>query len=112
MKNKNIDMTPKEEEKLIKSIEKEEGWSSLDKKEKEKHIRAAKYTLTHKKDKNISIRISEEVLEGIKRLAKDNGLPYQTLITSIIQRYLNKKIVDIESVQMILRELKLNFNSR
>ena len=91
--------------KLIKTIEAGEDWSSLDKKEKQKHIKDAKYTMTHKKDRNISIRISDEVLEGIKKLANENGLPYQTLITSILQRYLNKKIVDIDAVRVILKEL-------
>jgi predicted DNA binding CopG/RHH family protein len=48
-------------------------------------IVAAKQTL--KKNKNINIRISENDLEAIKMLAAREGMPYQTLIGSIIHKY-------------------------
>jgi len=46
---------------------------------------AAKETL--KKNKNINIRISENDLESIKMLAAREGMPYQTLIGSLIHKY-------------------------
>ena len=46
---------------------------------------AAKETL--KKNKNINIRISENDLESIKILAAREGMPYQTLIGSILHKY-------------------------
>jgi len=46
---------------------------------------AAKKTL--KKNKNINIRISENDLESIKMLAAREGMPYQTLIGSILHKY-------------------------
>ena len=48
-------------------------------------IAAAKETL--KKNKNINIRISENDLESIKLLAAREGMPYQTLIGSLIHKY-------------------------
>ena len=48
-------------------------------------IMAAKKTL--KKNKNINIRISENDLESIKLRAAREGMPYQTLIGSIIHKY-------------------------
>lgn len=45
----------------------------------------AKKTL--KKNKNINIRISENDLESIKILAAREGMPYQTLIGSILHKY-------------------------
>jgi len=48
-------------------------------------IVAAKETL--KKNKNINIRISENDLESIKMLAAREGMPYQTLIGSLIHKY-------------------------
>jgi len=48
-------------------------------------IVAAKQTL--KKNKNINIRISENDLESIKMLAAREGMPYQTLIGSLIHKY-------------------------
>jgi len=37
--------------------------------------------------KNINIRISENDLQSIKLLAAREGMPYQTLIGSIIHKY-------------------------
>ncbi|MEA3465646.1 MAG: hypothetical protein U9R29_06530 [Thermodesulfobacteriota bacterium] len=48
-------------------------------------IAAAKQTM--KKNKNINIRISENDLESIKLLAAREGMPYQTLIGSLIHKY-------------------------
>lgn len=48
-------------------------------------IIAAKATL--KKNKNINIRITENDLETIKMKAAREGLPYQTLIGSLLHKY-------------------------
>ena len=40
-----------------------------------------------KKNKNINIRISENDLQSIKLLAAKEGMPYQTLIGSLIHKY-------------------------
>ncbi|MBT3347527.1 MAG: hypothetical protein HOM84_05050 [Thiotrichales bacterium] len=50
-------------------------------------ILAAKETM--KKNKNINIRISENDLESIKLLAAKEGMPYQTLIGSLIHKYVS-----------------------
>ncbi len=42
---------------------------------------------TMKKNKNINIRISENDLEAIKLRAAREGIPYQTLIGSILHKY-------------------------
>lgn len=39
--------------------------------------------------KVISIRMQGEDLRGIRRMAKEAGMPYQTIINSIIHRYVN-----------------------
>lgn len=46
---------------------------------------AAKQTL--KKNKNINIRITENDLTSIKMKAAREGLPYQTLIGSLLHKY-------------------------
>jgi len=43
-----------------------------------------------RKDTSISIRLSAADLNGIKAKAMEEGLPYQTLITSIIHKYAQK----------------------
>jgi predicted DNA binding CopG/RHH family protein len=42
------------------------------------------------KTKNINIRVSEKALLKIKAKAAENGLPYQTLVSSVLHRFANK----------------------
>ena len=46
-----------------------------------------------KKDQRISIRISKQDLLGIQARAVDEGIPYQTLITSVVHKYVNGKLI-------------------
>lgn len=46
------------------------------------------------KTKNINIRISESDLLKIKALALKKGIPYQTLLTSLIHQYSTDQIRD------------------
>jgi predicted DNA binding CopG/RHH family protein len=48
-------------------------------------VKAAKSTL--KKNKNINIRISENDLDAIKMKAVREGMPYQTLIGSVLHKF-------------------------
>ena len=42
---------------------------------------------TLRKDRRINIRLSQKDLEGIQARAAREGLPYQTLITSVIHKF-------------------------
>jgi len=77
-----------EEKNLMESIEREE-WRSVKniKKEKEKAIAAARNTL--KKDKRINLRFTQKDYHQIQIKAIEEGIPYQTLISSIVHKYLN-----------------------
>jgi predicted DNA binding CopG/RHH family protein len=72
----------------MESIEKGE-WRPVKniKREKEKAIEAARNTL--KKDKRINLRLSQKDYHQIQVKAIEEGIPYQTLISSIIHKYLN-----------------------
>ncbi len=63
--------------------------------EKAKYQNYAKLTLS--KSKNINIRLSEKDLAKIKSKAAVKGLPYQTLLSSLIHQYAseneNKKAI-------------------
>jgi len=78
----------KEERDLMESIENGE-WRSVKniEKEKEKAITAARNTL--KKDKRINLRLTQKDYHQIQVKAIEEGIPYQTLISSIIHKYLN-----------------------
>ena len=78
----------KEESDLMKSIEDEE-WRPVEdfKRQKNAAVEAARNTL--KKDKRINLRLSQKDYHQIQIKAVEEGIPYQTLISSIIHKYLN-----------------------
>ncbi|MEK7570641.1 MAG: CopG family antitoxin [Patescibacteria group bacterium] len=55
---------------------------------KKELVKAAKHTLN--KTKNINIRLSEKDLIKAKAKASETGIPYQTLISSVIHQFVNK----------------------
>jgi len=67
---------------------------SLDPKEKEALIAAARETL--QKDKRINIRMSGRDLLSLKRKANRFGMPYQTLISSILHQYVSGDLKPVE----------------
>jgi len=84
----------KYEEELIKSIENDE-WVEVpnQKEEIEKIMTAAKYTLEKmRKDKRITIRVGNNDLRLIQNKAIETGIPYQTLIASILRKFARGKI--------------------
>ncbi len=54
---------------------------------------AARNTL--QKNKRINIRLSEKDLIGIQTRAVEEGLPYQTLISSVLHKYLSGMLTEI-----------------
>ncbi|MEZ4549895.1 MAG: antitoxin [Desulfobacterales bacterium] len=77
-----------EEKDLMESIENDE-WRSVKnfKQETEKAINAARNTL--RKDKRINLRLSQKDYHQIQIKAIEEGIPYQTLISSLVHKYLN-----------------------
>ncbi len=65
---------------------------------------------TMRKTKNINIRISQQDLESLRRSAEQEGIPYQTLISSVLHKYLAGRLVDEvsirKSVEMLSRRPK------
>jgi len=48
---------------------------------------------TFTKDKRITIRLYEHDLKGIQKKALQMGIPYQTLISGIIHRYIEGDLI-------------------
>jgi predicted DNA binding CopG/RHH family protein len=51
-----------------------------------------------KKDKRINIRLNEKDLESIQNIAVDEGIPYQTLISSLIHKFVTGKLIDKKQI--------------
>ncbi len=74
----------KEEKELIKSYNKGE-WKSVKKKHRDVYVKAAKESIS--KSKRINIRLTPKDYHDIQVKALEEGIPYQTLIASLIHKY-------------------------
>ena len=81
----------KHEMELAKSLENEEWISDLTKKEKKQYQEYARYSLS--KRKRINIRMSERDLKKIQAKAIEEGIPYQSLISMLIHKYNEGKLL-------------------
>jgi len=86
-----------EEKEILNDYENDEYVEVSDmEKEIKKHTEYARATFL--KNKRINIRISQRDLEYIQRRALEEGIPYQTLIASLIHRYISGKLVEKDKV--------------
>lgn len=75
-----------EEKELLSSFEAGE-WKSVANRPEEIERYRGYARSTFRKDRRINIRISSKDLEGIQKRALVEGIPYQTLIASILHKY-------------------------
>jgi predicted DNA binding CopG/RHH family protein len=77
----------KEEKAILDAYKKDKIVLSIPSKEEIAAIKAtARKTMV--KDKRITIRLYEHDYQGIQKKAMEMGIPYQTLISGIIHRYI------------------------
>ena len=83
----------KEERELIESIEGEE-WTEIDHMAEaiEEAARIAQATTT--KSERMNIRMSEKDIKALKAKAIEEGLPYQSLVSSVLHKYVNGQLVE------------------
>lgn len=81
------------ERELLQSYEADEWVSSRElAAERRTYVEAARATI--RKDRRVNIRISAKDLEGLQRRSLEEGLPYQTLIASILHKYVTGRLVE------------------
>lgn len=85
-------LTNKEKE-ILDSFEKDE-WIPVANLSKRKKELVAYARNSMRKDKRLNIRISERDLLELQRKAVNEGLPYQTYVSSIIHKFLNGSLVE------------------
>mgnify|MGYP006298340329 FL=1 len=59
-----------------------------------------------RKNKAISLRITNYDLEKLKEKAEQEGLPYQTLITTVLHKYITNQLFEKEEILKSIRLLK------
>ncbi|HHI93225.1 MAG TPA: hypothetical protein ENK04_06885 [Gammaproteobacteria bacterium] len=95
----------KEEKEILKDFEAGEFKSVLTPRRKKMLQTAAEETF--KKDKRINIRISSRDLESLQRRALEEGIPYQTLVSSVLHKYVSGGFQDLMANKAFQRTQKL-----
>ena len=95
MREKAFEPLDEYERDLMESIEKGE-WVSV-KDRDQLIVEAEEYAKsTIRKDKRMNIRMSERDLRHLKIAALEEGVPYQTLVSMILHKYLSGKLREVE----------------
>ena len=82
-----------EEKDLLDSFERGE-WQSIEG-GREAFERYRDYArATFKKDRRVNIRISRKDLEALQKRALEEGIPYQTLLASILHKYAAGRLIE------------------
>jgi predicted DNA binding CopG/RHH family protein len=82
-----------EERDLISTTENDE-WIEVGDIDEQKQ-RAREYAeATIRKDKRMNIRISERDLRNLKKRALEEGIPYQTMVSMILHKYLSGRYAE------------------
>ena len=82
-----------EEKEILDAFEADEFESDLDDERREHVAKAAEESF--RKDKRINIRISSRDLEALQRRALEEGIPYQSLVSSVLHKYVSGGLKDI-----------------
>ncbi|MGM0785048.1 MAG: CopG family antitoxin [Pseudomonadota bacterium] len=85
----------REEQESLEAFESGELVSELDDARRESLASSAEATF--KKDRRINIRISSRDLEALQRRALEEGLPYQSLVASVLHKYVSGSLKDISA---------------
>lgn len=81
-----------EERYLMEAIEQGKT-RTLSKKEMELELKKIPKVIGGPVARNVTIHMQQEDIDGMKAKAAQAGIPYQTLINSVIHRYLNGGII-------------------
>ena len=85
----------KEEQELLDSVESGQIRSVLSNKRRKELQSAAEHTF--KKDKRINVRISNRDLIAIQSRASQEGIAYQTLVSSILHKYISGTLTEVST---------------
>ena len=81
------------EKELIESVERGE-WKPIKNLEEEKGCYSSIFKASAKKSERVTINLTKKDLRDLKIKANIEGLPYQTLIGSILHKYVTGKLVE------------------
>jgi predicted DNA binding CopG/RHH family protein len=56
--------------------------------------------------KNVTMRLSEGLISELKKKAESEGLPYQTLASIVLQKYVRGAYLERDAVREVVKALK------
>jgi predicted DNA binding CopG/RHH family protein len=86
------------EEEILASFERGE-WQPSSKGNSEIARFAAIASASLAKDKRVNIRISSRDLDDIQAKAAEEAIPYQTLMSSVLHKYVTGRLVEPQTIQ-------------
>lgn len=84
----------KDEKELLESVERGE-WKPVRGRARERSRYEKVARATFRKDRRLNIRLSSKDLEAIQKRALEEGLPYQTLISSLLHKFATGRLREV-----------------
>ncbi len=80
-------------------------WTPVSREEEQKTLSRIAKTKA-KKEGKINTRVNELDLDGLKKIAAEKNIPYQTLLGHIIHEYVAGNLVDVKEIQKVFPRAK------
>jgi len=84
----------KDEHEITASIERGE-WTPVPQRRREMARIESVARASQKKDRRVNIRISTSDVRALQARAIEEGLPYQTLIASVLHKFVGNRLVEV-----------------
>ena len=91
--NSQFDYIDEEEREIIESLEADE-WNTVPEAEIDKTVAAEIARSTMRKDRRMNVRMSERDMRNLKIRAAEEGIPYQTLVTMVLHKYVTGRLTE------------------
>jgi predicted DNA binding CopG/RHH family protein len=95
----------KEEKEIINEINNNE-WIPLSEKEENDLLSSINGKGKERKIQRINLRLIPNDVILVKEKAKQEGIPYQTLISSIVHKYLTGQFLERDTVETIIKKIR------
>ncbi len=104
-KKKPVFKLSEDEQKFESEIERGD-WKSVSKKDSDQ-FRSEMVEAAHNgnKDARVNLRLNPDDVEKIREKAEREGIPYQTLIGSVLHKYATDQFLDEKAVQDVVRRI-------
>lgn len=100
------------EKEIEESLERGE-WQSLPKSEVSRFENMAKQSAEHRKrEARVNIRMTQGDVDVIRQLAEEEGLGYQTLMSSVLHKYASGRLVEKSMLDKVAAEIASRVQSQ